>query len=521
MNRRQFLKLTGAAVSAALASPFIPRSWTRPRAYADSEVRAGEWRLEGDIGPLQTGPSSFGTQALWDSQLDSVDSYTYLSPAHRAEFPFNAVGASWRAALAPGSDVRLAVRASVDGAHWSEWQATRDLDAALGEKKGATDLVFIQGRFLQCLLSVTSPRSAPAPMLEGLDLTYIDSSQGPEAPRPSWHTMEKGSIARLTRPPVVSRSQWGANESYRFQYGKEIWPPTYSPARKIIVHHTASSDGGQDAAAAVRAIYYYHTVTQGWGDIGYNFLIDRFGNFYEGRQGGPNVIGAHTAGHNAGAVGVAMIGNFQTGEPPQAGVNALLSFLIAKSVQHAIVPTGSGTFVNKVYPNIIGHKDAQSTTCPGDKLYALLPTLREKAKQGLPALGEAWLSHGVPSKILPGAQFWVPVTVANSGTVAWKSSGSTPVRLAYQWLLPDGRPYKGEPNMEVHIALPKDVEPGNKVTFEVLLKTPKSPGKYRIRWDLVQQDVAWFSEEGNLPLDLAVNVSLGHSLFLPLVTSGR
>ena len=53
----------------------------------------------------------------------------------------------------------------------------------------------------------------------------------------------------------------------------------------MIIHHTVTQHQEADPAATVRAIYYYHAVTQGWGDIGYNFLVDLHGNVYEGRYG--------------------------------------------------------------------------------------------------------------------------------------------------------------------------------------------------------------------------------------------
>jgi hypothetical protein len=86
-------------------------------------------------------------------------------------------------------------------------------------------------------------------------------------------------------PAVIPRAGWGANESLRYDSsGKEIWPPAFWPIQKLIVHHTDTQNGDPDPAATVRSIYYYHAVTQGWGDIGYNFLIDESGRIYEGRH---------------------------------------------------------------------------------------------------------------------------------------------------------------------------------------------------------------------------------------------
>ena len=84
------------------------------------------------------------------------------------------------------------------------------------------------------------------------------------------------------------------------------WAPQFYATKKLVVHHTDTSDDYTDRAGAeaqIRSIYYYHSVTQGWGDIGYNFLIDKFGNVYEGRYSrdyaGANPTGDDTSGRGS------------------------------------------------------------------------------------------------------------------------------------------------------------------------------------------------------------------------------
>ena len=137
-----------------------------------------------------------------------------------------------------------------------------------------------------------------------------------------------------------------------------------------------------------------------WGDIGYNFLIDRYGTIYEGRKGGitKGVVGAQTLGFNSGSAGVSMIGNFMHVAPPPAAMAALKRLLTWKLDINHIYPLGHATMTcgtaekfrlgQKVsFPVISGHRQACYTSCPGDKLFALLPQVREAvATTGLPKI---------------------------------------------------------------------------------------------------------------------------------------
>jgi len=199
-------------------------------------------------------------------------------------------------------------------------------------------------------------------------------------------------------PSVIPRAAWGADENIRFDpYGEERWLSEYFPLQKLIVHHTAGSNTDPNPAATVRAIYYYHAVTQDWGDIGYQYLIDSSGRIYEGRHSreywdgaiptaddasGLTIAGGHALYHNAGTMGIAMMGTFTSQAPTSAAVSSLTSLLTWASATHGIDPTGSSTYVNPVSgitrytPNIGGHRDYNSTGCPGTVLYGMLPSIR-------------------------------------------------------------------------------------------------------------------------------------------------
>ena len=212
--------------------------------------------------------------------------------------------------------------------------------------------------------------------------------------------------AAIDQPAIISRAAWGADESLRFQEDPEPgaverWPATFRPTQKLTVHHTAGVNDDPDPAATVRAIYYNQAVSRGWGDIGYNFLIDEAGNIYEGRHSrdywpgevptgedelGNGVTGAHVGGYNAGNMGVALLGTMTTEDATPAARAALEELLAWKAERHSIDPLGSSLYVNpdngyeNDVANISGHRDWAATECPGGFFYSTLPDVRRSVE---------------------------------------------------------------------------------------------------------------------------------------------
>ena len=127
-------------------------------------------------------------------------------------------------------------------------------------------------------------------------------------------------------PLMLSREVWGANEAIRRA------PPSYAPSVQFaVVHHTAGTNSytASQSAAIVRGIEIYHVKGNGWNDIGYNFLVDKYGQVFEGRYGGVDrhVIGAHAEGFNTGSVGVAVLGSYGSSAPPKVARTALANLL--------------------------------------------------------------------------------------------------------------------------------------------------------------------------------------------------
>jgi hypothetical protein len=169
----------------------------------------------------------------------------------------------------------------------------------------------------------------------------------------------------------------------------------FAPIRKLVVHHTASDNRPSNPADVVRFVHRHHVVDRGFADIGYNFLVDHKGNIYEGRysrrfgdepisgedHNGRGVVGAHAKSMNAGTCGICLIGNFDVERPTDAALASLQWLLAWKSSRHRIDAGQSDQFGNvygewKQFANVAGHRNVGQTACPGSKLDALLPTLR-------------------------------------------------------------------------------------------------------------------------------------------------
>ena len=206
-----------------------------------------------------------------------------------------------------------------------------------------------------------------------------------------------GSISSATatpaQPAIHPRTDWGQPEDWQKNHDGCDNPDYASTVRYAVVHHTvnANSYSPADVPALINGIWRFHVFTNGWCDIGYNFLIDRFGGVWEGRAGGITkaVVGAHAGGFNTASVGVSLIGNFDAGSVPGAMYSTLVQTIAWKLALHGANPTGQLTvtpaeFDQSRYPagqpvllwTVIGHRDVDSTECPGGLAYGLIDRLR-------------------------------------------------------------------------------------------------------------------------------------------------
>jgi hypothetical protein len=209
------------------------------------------------------------------------------------------------------------------------------------------------------------------------------------------------------RPRYLSRAAWGADESYRYNPdGTLDTPPAFFGVQTLTVHHTGEDDPDPDPISHIRGIYYNQAVVKDWGDIGYQLLIDANGRVYEGTYSDPDPIpvfgpslgadgrpmmvnGAHVGGFNAGNIGICVMGNFMQAPPTGAALRSLTRVLALLATVTRLNPLGTTAYVNPIsgvratIATIPGHRDwhnanpaAGATLCPGDHLYALLPTIR-------------------------------------------------------------------------------------------------------------------------------------------------
>jgi hypothetical protein len=195
-------------------------------------------------------------------------------------------------------------------------------------------------------------------------------------------------VSAPKRPTILTRAQWGADES------KVRDKPTVMPRIKAaVIHHTAGANGYSKSAVPriLRSTYAYH-LSRGWDDIGYNFLVDRFGRIWEGRAGGVSkpIQGAHSGGFNYRTFGVSVMGNYDGGTKPTAAALDSVARLIAWKLDlHRVDPLGKTTLTSSgggtsryksgtrvTLPTIIGHRNVGYTACPGKNIYVKMASIR-------------------------------------------------------------------------------------------------------------------------------------------------
>jgi hypothetical protein len=370
---------------------------------------------------------------------------------------FSAFGASWDA----GSSGQVQVRVRAADSHtWSDWTALGAADG--GPDPGTADAVAAGTRVSSEPVWAGPSDGVQAKLVGAIGdvrLELVDPGTSSADSEVGATTIGGSNAAAATgMPQIFTRAQWGADESLRTRQCPG--GPTYSSTIKIgFVHHTVSSNSYSAAQvpAMIRSFYAYHVNGNGWCDIGYNFLVDRFGRLWEGRYGGMDkaVIGSHTGGFNRDSFGVSMIGDFSS-LTPNASIQQAISRLMAwKLGTYYRNPLGTDTLVYggghyrfcgsqecpvgvPVTLNVIsGHRDADTghTACPGAAGEATLPGLRTATVAAMgaglvaPAISATVhrLGDGGAFTVTAGAvtnQSWTLTATGTSGQVVRTLTGT-------------------------------------------------------------------------------------------------
>ncbi|MFI7392214.1 peptidoglycan recognition protein [Streptomyces tendae] len=413
---------TGVTCAAALALPLAP-----PAAAATSSA------------PPATSPTARpeahapgGTQSLRLTPLarDRAPGAAEQGLRRQDVRQFSLVGVVWDSpATELHGRVQVRTRATATGT-WSGWQdlETHNADhaadpgtpeSASGRVRGATaplwvgesDGVEVRVRAQDASGAARSAQPLPtAPLPTGLRLELVDPGEAAPPPAnrarsdaepsvlpaipalPARRALAAGQRAEPhvgSRPAITTRRGWGADEKLRekgFVYTKKV--------KTAFVHHSATGNNYRcsQAPSVIRSIYRYHVNSTGWRDLGYNFLVDKCGNIYEGRAGGVSkpVLGAHTLGFNANSMGIAVLGTYSSKKPSSAALKAIARLTAWKVGLYGMNPrgktylkSGGGNLYRKgrkVRLKVISrHRDGFATSCPGTQLYAKLGTARSRA----------------------------------------------------------------------------------------------------------------------------------------------
>jgi hypothetical protein len=317
---------------------------------------------------------------------------------------FNLVGLTWSSGADAdhAAEPALAMRTRSDGDGWSRWTPVGahaedgpDPDSAEAASAGMSNPVWAgEADWVQYRASERLP---------GARLHFVNTD-GSATAADRLQTALRGAAnsavatlagvlsadaadAQATQPAMVSRASWAGDDC------PPRTKPIYGEVRAAYVHHTVNINDYSRAEAPqiVLGMCRYHRNTNGWNDIGYNFLVDRFGTLYEGRAGGVGaaVVGAQAEGFNSYSTGIANIGTFSSVPQSQAALEAMARLIRWKLPLHGYPTTGTAVMksaggatnrykagTNVRVPRVLGHRDTNATECPGTALYAQLDDLR-------------------------------------------------------------------------------------------------------------------------------------------------
>jgi hypothetical protein len=410
LTRRSFLAAGAGALAAGLARPSAPLG----AALGFATPRRSERWLGGVPPGAATIALSRGADLLgleWDAPAGARVQLRLLNSRGRWSEWVSAIGCT-ACEEAPG--LGRAPARVVGSPVWSAGASALQLRATRALEGVRLHVVDVSGgigahrlALLGGLLGPAGARAASATQLEALP------GQPAILPRAVW-------AQGMARPRVA---------------------PAYGKVQMAFVHHTETPNGylAAEVPAMLRAIFTFHRDVKGWNDIGYNFVIDAFGRVFEARAGGVDepVVGAQAGGFNLVSTGVAVLGAFSSQPPPAAAAHALQALLAWKLSLHGVPAQGRARVrvnpAGAIYtrfrggarvwlPHIAGHRDGDSTDCPGDAFYHQLPALRRGVRALAPAPALATLALIRSAAPAPAAPAGTPPVPA--AQPEWSLTGS-------------------------------------------------------------------------------------------------
>jgi hypothetical protein len=311
-----------------------------------------------------------------------------VTAAVAAARPFSLVGVEWSAPARAG----IALRTRVAGGAWGPWAAA----SVLGHGPDAPASADNGRRFGEPIWvgAATDVQLRSASAVHGVRLHFVAArAAGPrEATAAAALPLAQPVLdAGPGQPPIIARAAWAQG------HAPPRHVPEYGTVKLAFVHHSESPNGygAAQVPSILYSIFVYHRYLRDYFDIGYNFAVDAYGRIWEARAGGIDqaVMGAHAGGYNTESTGVVVLGSFAGVAPPPAALTALERLLAWKLALHGVpalgrvsvevTPDGAvytafapGSLVS--LPRIAGHRDGDQTSCPGDALYARLPSIRPR-----------------------------------------------------------------------------------------------------------------------------------------------
>lgn len=345
-----------ALVAALLVVVTVAQLRTEDSSGTPAEVQKQTFTVTPEAERAAYTPEDASLVAVVDPSVPTIQDGVVVAELAPHDLPsFELLGVTWTGGV-PADVAEVQVRWKQDG-QWSPWTILDPEDQPVEGGIPGTEPKWIGPSNAAQARVVASADIDPA----GLTLVTVAPGTAPTLTQ-----------AAATQPNITSRAAWGARAYGGSGCGAA---PANGTFRGTIVHHTAGSNnyGPEQSGGIVRSIQAYHMDGQKWCDIGYNFLIDRYGQIFEGRAGGitKTPYGAHAGNSavNADTTGVSLMGEFTSAVPPLAMTNALVQLTTWRHSLFGVPAKGTYSIGGVSIKRIDGHRSVKSTACPGNQVF--------------------------------------------------------------------------------------------------------------------------------------------------------